>query len=275
MEIDNKIHKQLDSNGIIILKNAITHDELNKLCTKYESGWKEIINKWNTLQWMKIKFNNSCQNNTGFIGKDLYDGKTFAKWQNTDEIILNMGNGRYDFTNGLENIKIESKIVNDIMKQMLEFEYDYYLGGLPIVNENNDSNDSNNSNDSNGRWHRDAYSLFDNEEIDMKLKPFYYTILIPLDNIDVESGRTTEFITQSHKLNLEELGINNIETLNSWCEKQNDSKIKLVCKAGDVCIFHGYTIHRGLGTNTTNNPRIIYAVYKKNWYNDEPKNNYL
>ena len=57
MEIDNKIHKQLDSNGIIILKNAITHDELNKLCTKYESGWKEIINKWNTLQQMKIKFN--------------------------------------------------------------------------------------------------------------------------------------------------------------------------------------------------------------------------
>ena len=32
----------------------------------------------------------------------------------------------------------------------------------------------------------------------MKLKPFYYTVLIPLDDITAENGNT-EFITGSHR----------------------------------------------------------------------------
>ena len=57
-----------------------------------------------------------------------------------------------------------------------------------------------------GPWHRDTYNLNGESNPDgtyddslvMKLKPFYYTVLIPLDDITEENGRT-EFITGSHR----------------------------------------------------------------------------
>ena len=56
-----------------------------------------------------------------------------------------------------------------------------------------------------GPWHRDTYNLNGPSNTDgsyddslvMKLKPFYYTCLIPLDDITEENGRT-EFLVGSH-----------------------------------------------------------------------------
>ena len=121
------------------------------------------------------------------------------------------------------------------------------------------------------------------------------------------SGRNTEFIPGSHRFNLVQNGITNSEALNVWCSKQQT--IKINCKPGDVCIFHGYTIHRGVELNSENNEineindnnenneineineindnkidgmineyfsaDLLYAVYKKNWYNDEPEDNFV
>jgi hypothetical protein len=92
------------------------------------------------------------------------------------------------------------------------------------------------------------------------------------------SGRNTEFIPGSHRVNLAQQGITNADALSIWCGKQ--PTIKLNCKPGDVCIFHGYTIHRGIESNfadgdTNEQSSLLYAVYKKNWYNDEPEDNYL
>jgi hypothetical protein len=273
MQTDKDICKKLETDGIVIIPNAIEPLELTQLQNAYNTGWNEIKLHWNRIKWHKIKFNNHCQTKTGFIGKDLYDGKLLGKYSEVS--ITDMGNCRYDFTYGLEKIKLESKIINNVMKTMLECEFEYYLGGLPL--EQTKQNNSKGDKGGNGRWHRDAYSLFDNQEIDLLLKPFYYTVIIPLDKMDIESGRSTEFIKGSHKLNLEALGIDNLDKLNTWCDNQNNSKINLICNKGDICIFHGYVSHRGID-NLVNfdkkHTRILYAVFKKNWYNDEPENNY-
>lgn len=257
----------LDRNGIVIVENAISNSELEYLANQYSRGWNEILDNFSRLQWHEIYFNLDCQTNTGFIGKDLYDGHHIAEYKSTS--ILDMSNNRYDFTYGLENIKIQSRDINYIIHKMLKNEYNSYLGGLPML-DNSKSNHIRN-----GKWHRDAYSLFDNEIYDMSLPPFYYTILIPLFDMHSHSGRNTEFILGSHRINLADHGINNTENLNTWCSKQKT--IRLDCKKGDVCIFHGYTIHRGVESNIEDesNTKLLYSVYKKNWYNDEPADNYL
>jgi len=286
MDILDTHIETLERDGVVILENALSSKELIYLHNRYSSGWREILDKFSTLKWTGIKFNPDCQINMGFIGKDLYDGHHMAEYKSTG--ILDMSNGRYDFTYGLEDVKIQSSDVNYIIKKMLKNEYNSYIGGLPILNNIDFSNKTHKSHlqhqNRNGKWHRDAYSLFDNETFDMALPPFYYTVLIPLFTMQTTRGRNTEFIPGSHRVNLAaHHNITNAEALSIWCSGQKT--IKLNCKPGDVCIFHGYTIHRGIETNNedqetaqnhkSDNSGLLYAVYKKNWYNDEPEDNYV
>ena len=131
-----------------------------------------------------------------------------------------------------------------------------------------------NINNINGYWHRDAYSLFNNEKVDLSLPPFYYTMLIPLDHVNAYSGGT-EFILGSHKTNLSKMNIKTNKQLCEWINKNNDIQYAPELNIGDICIFHGYTIHRGLFNHTNTNRNMIYCVFKKNWYNDEPIENMI
>jgi len=286
MDILDSHIKILERDGVVILENALSLEELEYLKYQYSSGWQEILDNFSTLNWKQIKFNSDCQINMGFVGKDLYDGHHMAEYKSTG--ILDMSNSRYDFLYGLEDIKIQSNNVNYIMKKMLKNEYNSYLGGLPILNNVDNSIQSHKSNlpnqNRNGKWHRDAYSLFDNETLDITLPPFYYTILMPLFTMQATNGLNTEFIPGSHRVSLAEQNITNADDLSIWCSVQKT--IKLNCKPGDVCIFHGYTIHRGVESNNaeqgsprknnnSDNSDLLYAVYKKNWYNDEPSDNYI
>lgn len=50
-------------------------------------------------------------------------------------------------------------------------------------------------------------------------------------------------------------------------------------KAGSLCMFHGFTLHRGApiravqsgGSRTRD---VIYFGFEKSWYNPEPSNEY-
>jgi ectoine hydroxylase-related dioxygenase (phytanoyl-CoA dioxygenase family) len=274
---EHELINKLQNDGMVVIQSAIYSNELDRLRTIYDTIWNEIQSHLDALEWKQIKFNNSVQMKTGFIGKVIYNDKRIADYDGDQ--LIDMGNSRYDFTRGFENIKLASPIISNVMENLLKFEFDSYLGALPIRNTKNNSC-------CNGIWHRDAYSLFDNETIDMVLPPFYYTVLIALDKIDIDSGRSTEFILGTHKLNLAEHNIHNTEDFNKFYKQCTDNEIpeyasyKLECEPGDICIFHGYLIHRGIGNcnnyvnQLTANTRICYAVYKKNWYNDEPEANY-
>jgi hypothetical protein len=271
-----KVINELEINGIITVINAIDRNELDTLQRIYDSSWNEIKEQLAYLDWKRIKFNSTVQINTGFIGKNVYDGKLIASYpKNGNSQIINMGNERYDFTHGFENIKLKSEIVNNVIQKVLHCEYNSYIGALPILEYIRPLDAIRNRVKLQGVWHRDAYSLFDDETIDLEIKPFYYTVLIPLDDMN-SSGRTTEFILGSHRVNLRENNITNMTELDKWCNNGVVRKYKLECKAGDVCIFHGYLIHRGLDfSNMNGSVRVCYAVYKKNWYNDEPEENYV
>lgn len=276
---------ELNKNGVVVIENAISKCELNRLRAVYNSNWQEIKEQQVGLEWKRMIFNSSVQMRTGAFGKNIYDGKLVARYpkdgcNGIETQVIDMGNGRFDFTHGFQDMHLEAPDVDEIMKECLVGEYNSYLGALPILEDGCGRMDGMGGS---GVWHRDAYSLFDDESIDMQLKPFYYTILIPLDDLALDQetgGRTTEFILGSHRVNLvKEHGIRNAADLDAWCNHTNRVRCQLRCKAGDVCIFHGYLVHRGidtvLGIGNGKKTRLCYAVYKKNWYEDEPEGNYI
>lgn len=260
----NEILSTLNTTGIVVLNNCICAEELTRLTTIYTNSLETIKLDKHNLQWKQIQLKNP-NNPLKYIGQSLYQDNFIADFQDTQ--IVNMNNSRYDFSYNLENILLNAPLVMDVVKNVLKYDYNYYCGGLPVLGNFNKD----------GNWHRDAYSLFDNENIDLVLEPFYLTALIPLHDI-LENDITTEFILGSHKLHLAENGIIDKESLNSWCKKKEKTGeiFRLNCKAGDVCLFNGFTIHRGRGSilAKTEPRHLMYAVFKKNWYNDEPENNY-
>jgi hypothetical protein len=272
--------KELQQNGVIHIKNAYTMEQMTIMKDIYIKTWNEIKCDFPT-DWITRTYKQNCKKYDDFMGMDLYNNKKFAYYKNTE--ILDMDKNRYDFVYNLDSIKLQielPKIIVDIMDSILGCEYDYYYGGLPIeqVNQYEYSVDSisadSNNKEFNGFWHRDAYSLYNNEAIDLGLPPFYYTMLIPLQYTDKNNGGT-EFILGSHNILLSEMKIDNYKKLNTWIDNiDNKQRFTPTLDIGDICIFHGYTIHRGLFNNISKNRDMLYIVCKKNWYNDEPISNY-
>jgi len=124
--------------------------------------------------------------------------------------------------------------VYDILQTELKFGYSGYVGALPVLAGAGMSSD--------GYWHRDAYSLYEDEDFDIKLPPFYYTMLVPLDDLEDGQG-VTEFCLGSHKFNFTGNGISTNEKVKTWAETQ--PKFRAAAKAGSVILFDGHTLHRG------------------------------
>jgi len=297
LELD-EIISYLDNKGVIHLKNVFNKEQMEIINDIYTQSWNEIKNNF-PRDWITRKYKANCHKYDDFIGLDLYNNKKFTYYKQTE--ILDMGKNRYDFVYNLDTIKDKidlPPLITKIMDKLLECEYDIHWGGLPVESIPNITDAKANEvikvdvkvdlkEDSNGRWHRDAYSLFNNESIDLKLPSFYYTILIPLQYTDETCGGT-EFILESHKMNLTNKNITNTEELLEWIKNNTPERYIPKLNIGDICIFHGYTIHRGLDitisssnesdTNTNvagiTKRDMLYIVCKKNWYNDEPTENY-
>lgn len=279
----NRYIEILERDGLVCLENVITLNEIEEWKNSYISAWKEIKSNWNNLIWKSITYKKEhlyyVENkedyevhNLDFISIDLYDGKKYAIYKNTS--IIDMGNGRYDFIYGFNNINpLLNNKLNTIIKSQLKFNYHCIVGGLPVENYNI------NIENINGKWHRDAYSLYKNEKIDLILPPMYFTILIPLEDIDIEHKNSikTEFIIGSHKLNLIENNIKDTKILEQWINDNNELLVSPNLKVGDVCVFNGFTIHRGAGMiiKEQSERLMLYGVCKKTWLNDEPEDDFF
>ncbi len=216
----NKIVFELEQNGVVHLENVFKKDQIDIMYDIYNQSWNEIKSQFPT-KWLTRKYKPTCAKYDNFIGSDLYNNKQTAYYKDT--MILDMQKNRYDFTYNLDTLKdmiYLPNIIENIMQKLLICEYDYYYGGLPIERiTHEDTQDTNagdiNAGDINGFWHRDAYSLFNKEHIDLELPPFYYTILIPLQYTDANNGGT-EFILASHKINISNMNINSNKKLLYW-----------------------------------------------------------
>jgi len=274
-QIPDRIISNLIQNGVIKLSNIFNPQQITILSSIYTQSWNEIKTQWPS-KWYTIQFNdNSKHKYDYFMGVKLYDGKQQSFYK--DSTILDMGLNRYDFTHNLDTIKQYlplPTILTDIMNLLLGPEWEYYYGGLPVLPDTLDNPKQH------GFWHRDAYSLFNDELLDISLPPFYYTILIPLQPLDEKNGGGTEFILGSHKqtFTTDDIPITNEqELINYLAELTIQHPYKLYCPSlniGDIVIFSGYTIHRGLCSNNNTRRDMLYIVCKKTWYNDEPTSNY-
>ena len=290
----DEIISTLNTNGVIKLSNIFNPQQINILSSIYTQSWNEIKSQWPS-KWYTIQFNNTSKHKYDyFMGVKLYDCKKQSFYKDTP--ILDMGLNRYDFTYNLDTIKHQSPlptILTDIMNRLLGPEWEYYYGGLPILPDTLDNPKQH------GFWHRDAYSLFNDELLDISLPPFYYTILIPLQQLDEKqdalhadgiasvNGGGTEFILGSHKqsfttgdIPITDKPITNEYELINYLEELTiqhpEKSFSPNLNSGDVVIFSGYTIHRGLCPKISNQSRdMIYIVCKKTWYNDEPSENYI
>jgi len=240
----------LSRDGLLVLRNVMDVAQLSEYRAVYMNSWETIKGNWDSLKWKKYSYPEKT--NLRFIGQDIFEGKQMAEFAGT--VVIDIGGNRYDFTYGLGGLKITNQHILAIVESQLKQEYIHYLGGLPI--------ESDGASVANGIWHRDSYSLFDDDIIDIALPPWYMTVLVALD--DIEDGGT-EFILGSHKVSLLAQGITDSTGLQQWATTQKTASIKL--KRGDVCIFNGLTIHRGQAQNLTER-HLIYAVFNKNWYSE-------
>jgi hypothetical protein len=281
VNISDVIIPTLIQNGVIKLSNLFNPQQITILSSIYTQSWNEIKTQWPS-KWYTIQFNdNNKRKYDYFMGAKLYDCKKKSFYK--DSTILDMGLNRYDFTYNLDSIKQYLQlpsIITDIMNLLLGSEWEYYYGGLPVLSDTVDMSKQH------GFWHRDAYSLFNDELLDISLPPFYYTILIPLQSLDKQNGGGTEFILGSHKQPFtindikkkDKLITNEYELINYLSKLLIQYPDKSYCPSlniGDIVIFSGYTIHRGLCPKISNQSRdMLYIVCKKTWYNDEPCSNY-
>ena len=234
---------ELESSGFCILDNVFNPDDILELKKKFEECERDV--------------HETCKNNPPdpYDYIQLFERETVVKMRSfCDESIIETANGRYDVRT--QKVKDEFKnvpehpMIAELIKSCLQ---ERYLCDIGILVTNSHSND--------GPWHRDTYNLngpsnpdgsYDDSLV-MRLKPFYYTCLIPLNDITEENGRT-EFISGSHRL--------------TYKEAKGNDKVKHDVKAGSVVVFDGRMFHRACAHPSTHPRQMIYLVFHRDWYVD-------
>lgn len=242
--------KKLDTDGVVVIPQVFSHVQLQQFESAANEKFHEVkrivsvsqsITKEYITAYDKIYYNKKSY-------YDLPDGTS----------IIEIAKGRYDFRlNTAEGVFATNEFLNptpvqQLIKMKLKSHYSCIVGAVPAVPLSD-----------NGPWHRDIYPLFDDgdgnngcydDSIETKIMPpFYYTLLIPLENITLFNG-STEFILSSHK--------------SSYEESKTLPRLQVEAEAGSVILFDGRVFHRGRENQSTESRMVLYQVYHKNWYND-------
>lgn len=218
-----EIH-QLQKDGVVIVPNVYSSKMISKLHESYKNLWNRINKSLSTLEKDNEKY-----------------------WFKGTEV-LDLAKGRFDFYWGMnkgifaKKEFIEPSPLKELMQEELKSDYGCYAGALPSIGKSE-----------NGNWHRDVYPLFNDENLEISLPTFYFTILVPLVEITAENG-PTEFLAGSHKLPKDKFS--------------NCSSILGITKPGSIIIVNGMTYHRGTKNTTDTDRSMLYIIYHKNWYND-------
>ena len=219
-ESDQKPHEiimdELHKNGFTIIPNVFSMNTMLELKNAHEKYWEA--------------FKIAIVTNRNGIGFFRGHTVTFLK------------KGRYDLELdfGIFRSKklLDNEIITNIVNKTIKSNYISWAGSLPSI-----------QNSVNGDWHRDVYSLFDDEKLEMSLPIFYLTVLVPLVDIDKNNG-ATEFIVGSHK------------------SGKSGNRVIAEAKVGSAIICDGMVYHRGRANMTNTERHMLYVVYCKKWYND-------
>lgn len=239
MEYVNK----LERNGVCLIKNIYRKDEITKIRNMNNNIMTniEVILKKNIPKRIKYV---------------THFDKEYEKYKNLYQIenlsILELNKGRYDVY--LDN-EINFKI-NNTLQSIIDFFFkkNYTIKWGFLASQ---------SNSDEGHWHRDVINIdgdaddngnYNDSNMVHNMNPFYFTILIPLVNCNVENG-STEFIKSSHN--------------KTYSETDGLERIQFDTEIGDIIIFDGRIFHRGRKNNSNNSRDMIYIIVYRNWYNEQ------
>ncbi len=160
--------------------------------------------------------------------------------------------GRLDYRCGFTSdiFHEAAKPVIQIIQQLSpDINFNHYWGAIPSDGGSGPTN-----------MHRDVYPISNKtigvnlSELDLRLPPYYFTVLIPLVEVTQENG-PTEFIKGSHLLPI-----------------VDDAKAPIyspLLSPGDIVIFDGRTLHRGTANQTAHEKLVAYITFTANWYHDQ------
>lgn len=102
-------------------------------------------------------------------------------------------------------------------------------------------------------WHRDIAAGLFGESLDIALPDYLFTAIMPLEIVTREQG--SELVLRSHKIVTADL------------DPQKDvERVAAFGDPGDVVLFNGKVIHRGLPNPTNATRSLLYMVYAAEWF---------
>lgn len=116
-----------------------------------------------------------------------------------------------------------------------------------------------------GKWHQDAVPLFETE---IKVPPYYYTLLLALDDITPENG-ATQFYLPKLAVADGDRPVQMVKATTNPDNFDNHDVYWLPLKRGDAVLFEGSVWHRGQANSTNEKRDLLYVVFAPKWYNEE------
>ncbi|VVU95710.1 Phytanoyl-CoA dioxygenase (PhyH) [seawater metagenome] len=234
--------EELKNDGVTVLHNILDNEQIQ--------ATTHIYNKYYSIV-KELKDSNKIIQNTQYrihINKEDYLNKNY--YQDKDITIIELKEGKYDFS--IPNlITPPSEIVKLVEKFLKQKKYKIINGFLSSSGISQE-----------GDLHRDTLNLnsgnAEEEEFDdtltiKHLKPFYFTVLIPLVDLNKDNG-STKFILGSHKKCYKEVDLLDFT--------QYDINV------GSAIIFDGRIMHKAGENKTLGDRPIMYYVFHKDWYNE-------
>eukprot|EP01050_Picozoa_sp_SAG11_P002084 SAG11_NODE_101_length_16738_cov_8.254703_9_plen_187_part_00 len=179
-----------------IIEELYPREQVARWQCDLQDGWQPLRADIPSLDWQTMRFKRQFLSSKSFAtGKVLYEGKQMAAVGDGTEII-DMGRGRYDVYGRLLDrvrgaVRDPPPLLAAIAEVLLQYGFSARgtLGALPTLIPERGSQDS----DEGGIWHRDAYSMWDQETLDLQLPWFYMTCILPLHDLAPGEGGT-EFV---------------------------------------------------------------------------------
>ena len=178
---------------------------------------------------------------------------TSKYWKKGSDLIMQAGEGRYDFARGFDegifgsDSVVKNPKLMEMMTNTLKNGFTSY-GGV-VQSEAGSKNQY---------WHRDVDTLSNegtNGEALVTIDDFYFTVLVPITVPITQDNGPTEFMSGSHR---------HPATEYDKCPPKISPPVPL----GSALVFNGKMNHRGTGNPSSEDRPVIYRVFHKRWYND-------
>jgi ectoine hydroxylase-related dioxygenase (phytanoyl-CoA dioxygenase family) len=235
------ISERLSRDGVVVIRGVYTAEQIAAFRAQQDRQFAHL-----RKHAIKPELRRE-QDYLTALGRKVYGRQAFYVYEGTP--CLELAEGRYDYTWGMDSGEFADPAffspepVASVVKHQLSADFAHFAGALPT-----------HSKSAPGPWHRDTYSLFEDDALQAQLPPFYLTMLVPLVPIREGNG-PTEILIGSHRMTHDDA----VER----CERR-----LMTADPGDVVLFDGRCVHRGQANASSAERPLLYCVFHKKWYLD-------